>query len=76
MSIGAFVLLSEGSVGSCVLRIEAITSGEAWALLDARSREAAELRSEIETLRKEAKKQPAAAAAVDADYGTRLAPHR
>ena len=40
-----------------------MTSGEAWALLDARSREAAELRAEIESLRKEAKKRPAAAAA-------------
>ena len=44
-------------------RIEAVTSGEAWALLDARSREADELRAEIESLRKEAKKRPAAAAA-------------
>ena len=63
--VGPFVLLSEGSVGSGVRRIEAVTSGEAWALLDARSREAGELRSEIESLRKEAKKRPAAAGAIE-----------
>ncbi|MBA2642567.1 MAG: alanine--tRNA ligase [Actinobacteria bacterium] len=68
--IGPFVLLSEGSVGAGVRRVEAVTSGEAWAVLAARSREVDELRSEIESLRKESRKQPSdtanAAAAVDA----------
>jgi alanyl-tRNA synthetase len=61
--IGPLVILSEGSVGAGVRRIEAVTSGDAWAYLDERAREADELRQSIEELRKEAKKRPAAAAA-------------
>jgi alanyl-tRNA synthetase len=41
-----------------VRRIEALTSGDAWAFLDARSRELDELRSELESVRKEAKQKP------------------
>jgi alanyl-tRNA synthetase len=52
--IGPFVILSEGSVGAGARRIEALTSGDAWALLDERSRELAELRSELDRLRREA----------------------
>jgi alanyl-tRNA synthetase len=42
-----------------VRRIEALTSGDAWALLDSRSRELDELRAELERIRREAKKRPA-----------------
>jgi alanyl-tRNA synthetase len=59
--IGAFVILSEGSVGAGVRRIEALTSGDAWAFLDSRSRELDELRSELEHARREASRRPAPA---------------
>ena len=60
--IGPFAILSEGSVGSGARRIEAVTSGEAWALLHASARELDVLRGEIELLRKELKKRPTAGA--------------
>src|SRR5256886_270173 len=63
--IGPFVILSEGSVGWGARRIEAVTSGEAFALLHERSREAEQLRSELAETRKQSKKAPKTAAGPD-----------
>jgi len=58
--IGTFAILSEGSVGSGARRIEAVTSGEAYAFLHSRATELDVVRTEIEELRKELKRKPAA----------------
>ncbi len=55
--IGPFVILSEGSVGSGARRIEAVTSGDAYALLRERAREGEQLRGELAQARKDVKKR-------------------
>jgi alanyl-tRNA synthetase len=61
--IGPFVLLAERAVGSGVRRVEAVTAGEAWSVLDGRARELEAVRAELEQARRDAKAPKEAPAA-------------
>ncbi|HEY6962186.1 MAG TPA: alanine--tRNA ligase [Gaiellaceae bacterium] len=63
--IGPFVILREQAVASGTRRIEAVTAGEGWSVLEGRSRELEAVRAELEQVRREAKKPKADAAGPD-----------
>jgi alanyl-tRNA synthetase len=72
--IGPFVILGERAVGSGTRRIEAVTAGEAWSVLEGRSRELSALQAEVEQLRRDARKPKAEASGPDIVWQDRQGP--
>jgi alanyl-tRNA synthetase len=60
--IGPFVIVREQAVASGTRRIEAVTAGEAWSVLEGRSRELDAVLAELEQARREARRPKSAAA--------------
>ncbi len=63
--IGPFVILREQAVASGVRRIEAVTAGEGWSVLEERSRELDAVLTELAEARRDAKKPKAAGGGPD-----------
>jgi alanyl-tRNA synthetase len=63
--VGPFVIMKEEAVSSGTRRIEAVTAGEGWSVLEGRSRELDSVLAELERARREARRPKAVEAGPD-----------